>query len=497
MCYQFTKYIVLRSIDVALVVCLAFVAGCTVGPDFEAPQIKVPDEWVGPTAVSTTESAESVKRNLAEWWVLFQDPVLTSLIERAVESNLDIKLAEARVRQARAARGIATSSIGPAVNTSGSFRRSQSPGPSGGSAGANADEEGSTVNQYQVGFDAGWELDIVGGVRRAVEAADADLQATVEMQRDTLVTLVAEVARNYIDLRAFQERVAISRENLAAQQHSAKLTRQKFEGGFVGGLDVATADAQVATTAAQIPLLEAATRQAIYSLSVLLGREPAALMEELSLASDILVTPPAVPVSVPSELLRQRPDIRRAEAEIYAATARIGVATSDLFPKVMLSSAIGYQSSDVGFLFNVVNGFWSLGPSVSWNVFDGGRTRSNIEVQKALEEQSVISYQQTVLRALQEVENALIASSKEQAHHKALAEAVTANQKAVGLAIKLYSGGQTEFLNVLNAQRSLYSSEDALAQSARTLSTELVALYKALGGGWQREVKTAANLTTK
>jgi multidrug efflux system outer membrane protein len=302
--------------------------------------------------------------------------------------------------------------------------------------------------------------------------------------------LTAEVARNYVDLRVFQQQIAIARQNLQAQQHSAKLTRQRFEAGFVSGLDVANADAQVATTAAQIPLLEASSRQAIYNLGVLLGREPAALLEELSPVSEIPAVPPSVPVGIPSDLLRRRPDIRQAEAEIHAATARIGVATADLFPKFNLTGAVGFQAGSLGSLFDWISRFWSFGPSISWQVFASGRNLSNIELQKAFEEESLIVYRQTVLAALQEVENVLIASAKEQEHRRELAAAVAANRKAVDLATRLYVEGQTDFLNVLEAQRSLYSSEDALTRSNGTVSTNLIALYKALGGGWQAAVDT-------
>jgi len=477
-----------RVVYLGLMLCLMVMAGCAVGPDFQPPQVQVPDAWYGPTTMPSEESAASVERNVAEWWKVFQDPTLTSLVERAIESNLNMKLAEARIRQAQAARRRDLSGIGPTVSATGSFRRSSSfvttTSPVGPGASESKTEE-VISNQYEAGFDAIWELDIFGGVRRGVEAADADLQASVETHRDVMITLAAEVARNYIDLCAFQQRVAVARQNLKAQQHSAELTRQRFQAGFVSRLDVANADAQVATTSAQIPLLEASSRQAIYNLSVLLGHEPAALMQELSAASDIPAAPPSVPVGVPSELLRRRPDIRQAEAEIHAATARIGVATADLFPKVILSGSIGYRASDLDSWFDRISRLWSFGPAVSWQIFDASRIRSNIEVQKALEEQSVIAYQQTVLAALQEVENMLIASAKEQEHRKALAEAVAANQKAVELATELYTQGQTDFLNVLQAQRSLYVSEDALAQSTRTVSTNLVALCKALGGGWE------------
>jgi len=318
-----------------------------------------------------------------------------------------------------------------------------------------------------------------------VEAADADLQAAMETRRDVLVTLTAEVARNYIDLRTFQQRIAIARQNLQAQERSGRLTRQRFEGGFASGLDVANAQAQVATTASQIPLLEASAQQIIYSISILLGREPAALLGELSPPFEIPAGLPSVPVGVPSELLRRRPDIRRAEAEIHGATARIGVATADLFPRFNVTGSIGFQASDLTNWFTAASRFSSFGPSVSWRLFETDRIRANIEQQEALQEQSLIAYQQTVLSGLREVENALIASKKGQEHRQTVTDAVSANQKAVELATILYTEGQTDFLNVLEAQRSLYASQDALVQSSGTVSTNLVALYKALGGGWE------------
>jgi multidrug efflux system outer membrane protein len=456
-----------RTIRAGIVCCLVLAAGCKVGPNFKTPQTQVPDEWVGPLPPPPTPA----EQDLARWWTAFDDPMLTSLVERAVESNLDLKLAEARVRQARASRGIAISGLGPAVDATGSFRRS-------GTAAL-------TANQYQTGFDAAWELDIFGGARRSIEAATANLQAAADARLDLLVTLTAEVAVNYINLRSFQEQIAIAQRNLKAQRHSGDLTRQRFEGGLVSGLDVANAEAQVATTAAQIPTLEQSAQQAIYSLGVLLGREPGALLQELSPAKAIPAALPAVPVGVPSELLRRRPDIRQAESLIHAATAQIGVATADLFPKISLTGSLGTQGDKFSSLTNWANRFWSIGPSASWSLFNTGRTRSNIEVQKALQEQSMIAYRQTVLAALQEVENALIASAKEREHYKALTDAVVANRKAVELATSLYTQGQTDFLNVLQAHGALYSSENALALSTRTVSGNLVTLFKALGGGWQ------------
>lgn len=455
---------------------LAILSGCMVGPNFQRPQTPLPADWAGPTAES--RPVTPAEEELARWWTLFDDATLASLVEKAVQSNLDLKQAEARIRQARAARGIVAAGIGPTVDATGAYQHSRAAGS------VNGKSEGVITDQYQAGFDAGWELDIFGGVRRAIEAADADLQAALETRRDVLVTLTAEVARNYIDLRAFQERIAISRQNLEAQKHSAALTRLRFQGGFIGALDVANADAQVATTAAQIPLLEASARQSIYSLSVLLGRDPAALIGDLSPVAVIPLAAPSIPLGVPADLLRRRPDVRRAEAEIHAATARIGVATADLFPRFTISGSVGLRAGDFSSWFDWASRIWSFGPSASWNLFEMGRTRSNIEQQQALQDQSLITYQQTVLTALQEVENALIASAKEEEHRRVLREAVSANRKAVDLAKTLYTQGHTDFLNVLNAQRSLYASEDALIRSTGSVSANLVALFKALGGGW-------------
>ena len=468
---------------------VVFLSGCMVGPNFQPPHTTLPDDWAGSTVEPRTTTA--AEKELSRWWTLFDDPTLVELVDSAVRSNLDLKQAEARIRQARAARGVAAAGMGPTVDATGTYQRSRSTGA--------GKSNGMISNQYQTGFDAGWELDIFGGVRREIEAADSDLQAARETRRDVLVTLTAEVARNYIDLRAYQQRIAIARQNLAAQEHSADLTRQRFQGGFAGGLDVANAEAQVASTAAQIPLLESSARQLIYSLSVLLGMAPAGLLPELSPPEVIPPAPPSPPPGVPADLLRRRPDIRRAEAEIHAATARIGVATADLFPKFNILGSAGLRSSDFNSWFDWAARVWAFGPSVSWNVFDMQRTRSDIELQKALQDQALIAYRQTVLSALQDVENALIASTKEEEHRRSLVQAVEANRKAVDLATMLYTQGQTDFLNVLNAQRSLLVSEDALVQSTGTVSTNLVSLFKALGGGWDEnpEQKASARQDSK
>ena len=453
--------------------CLLIVAGCKVGPNYKPQEANnVPSEWTG---LTSPVKATTAYADLVHWWTGFNDPNLTSLIDRAVQSNLSIKQAEARIVQARAQRGVVASGFWPTADATGSYSRVRTPGFAAPST---------TSNLYQTGLDAAWELDIFGGTRRAVEAAEADIQFAVEDRRDVLVTLTSEVALNYVELRGFQQQIIIAQNNLAAQQHTAEVTRQKLQVGFVGPLDVANAEAQVATTASVIPGLETSAQQTIYNLSVLLGLPPAALLKELSATSSIPTTPPDVPMVIPSELLRRRPDIRRAEAEIHGATARIGLATADLFPKFSLTGSLNFQSNQLNRLVEWKNRAWSMGPSVDWQFFNAGRVSSNIKVQKALQQQSSLAYQQTVLTALQDVENALVAYANEYERRKALVDAVAANVKAVDYSTQLYSQGQTDFLNVLNAQRSLFISQDALVGSTRNLSTDLVALYKALGGGW-------------
>ena len=468
--------------SLALCLCLPLLTSCMMGPDFQRPEAKVSSQWLGqaPTAPATPEGAPTPEQNLAQWWTIFNDPQLTSLVERGMQANLDLRMAQSRIRQARASMGIAGADLGPTVNTNASLTRSRTPASS-------IRNEVTTGNLYQLGFDAGWEVDLFGGLRRGVEAAGADLDAAMESRSDLLVSLSAEVASSYLNLRSFQQRLAIARQNLKAQEHTADLTRKRFNVGFASKLDVVRAEALAATTAGQIPLLEAQERQTIYSLSLLLGGEPSALLAELDPEAALPSAQATVPVGLPSDLLLRRPDIRRAIARIHAATARIGVAKADLFPKFTISGALGYQNTNSNALFNSASSFWSLGPALNWPLFDMGRTRANLELKKALQEEELLAYEQTVLNALREVENALIASTKEEEHRQAMAQAVAANRTAVELATALYTAGQNDFLAVLDAQRSLYASEDALAQSSRTVSTNLVALFKALGGGWQTE----------
>jgi outer membrane protein, multidrug efflux system len=387
------------------------------------------------------------------------------------------------VREARAQRGIAEADYYPQVDATGSATRQRASQNAFGT-GSGVPVSGGTSNLFQAGFDASWELDVFGGVRRSVEAANADVQAAVEDRRNTLVTLLAEVARNYVELRGLQRQIAITNENINSQQQTVELTQTRFQAGIANDLDVARAQAQVANTRAVLPTLLNQRDAAIHRLGVLVAQPPGALRAELEIDKPMPPIPAAIPVGLPSDLLRRRPDVRRAERELAASTARIGVATSDLFPKFSLTGSLGLQSRKAGDLGDSDSRYWSIGPSVRWPIFDAGRIRANIRVQNAVQEQAAANYERTVLTSLEEVENSLSSYYKEQDRRGQLAQSVSASQRAVDLANQLYTRGLIDFLSVLESQRTLYAAQDQLSQSDRAVAANLVGLYKALGGGW-------------
>jgi NodT family efflux transporter outer membrane factor (OMF) lipoprotein len=349
---------------------------------------------------------------------------------------------------------------------------------------------GVTTDVYQVGFDASWEVDVFGGTRRSVEAAADDASAAVEDNRDVLISLAAEVARNYVELRGYQRQAQIAQENLVLQNDTLDLTRSRYKNGFVTELDVARQAAEVATTAAEIPPLEYQAHQSMHSLAILLGEDPGALEAELTTAAPIPPLPPTVPVGLPSDLLRRRPDIRRAERQLAAATARIGVATADLYPKFTITGLLGLDSTKPEHLFDYNSRYYSVVPGVTWPIFEAGKIQNNVSAQNEVQRQAELGYQQTVLSALQEVEDSLAAYRTEQLRGRALGDAVTASREAVDLARQQYQQGVIDFLTVLDAERSLLAAENSLVQSDREACDDLVGLYKALGGGWEIEKKS-------
>ncbi len=457
---------------------LVMSTGCTVGPNYKRPDLPTPSAW----NEAQQSGIETTSGDLTRWWTDFNDPLLNSLVDRAVRSNLDLRTAQARIREARAARAVAAAGEWPTIGTSGQYKRTRTSE----NAFAIAPQSGTLdQNFYQAGFDASWEIDVFGGTRRSVEAADANVEASVEDLRDTLVTLLGDVARNYVDLRGFQRRLGVARANLKAQQDTLDLTRARFQAGLASDLDVAQAEAEVNTTEAQIPVLESSLKSTMYGLDLLLGLEPGSLAGELSKDEAIPRLPSKVLVGLPSELLRRRPDIRRAERQLAVATAQVGVAMADLFPKFSLTGQGGLQSINASNWFTGGSRFWAVGPTISWPIFDAGKIRANIEVRNAQQEQALYQYEKTVLAAFGDVESSLVNYSQEQARYRSLVSAVAADRRALQMANELYIGGLNSFLNVLDAQRSLYSAENDMAQSEANMAANLVALYKALGGGWE------------
>ncbi len=458
-------------------------AGCaSVGPDYVPPSTSAPALWSVHLEAGLS-SSHAGSPALAGWWKILNDPMLTSFVEHAIERNLDLREATARIREARARRNISRAGLFPTVDSSGSRNWSRGSEDTGGG--------GDVRDSYSVGFDANWELDVFGSIRRSVEAADADLDASQEDLRDVLVTLLSEVALNYIDVRTFQGRLSIAEANLKTQHETYELTSARFEAGLTSQLDVDQAKSNLENTRAQIPTLKTGLEQAKNRLAVLLGENPGALDNELSKQEPIPVTPLEVAVGMPADVLRQRPDVRRAERQLAAQTARVGVATADLYPKFTLSGSIGLEAFSLDNLFLAGSRTWRIGPGVTLPIFNAGRIRQNIEVQNALQEQALIQYEAAVLTALEEVENALVAYADEQVRRQSLAEASQAAQRAAELAEIQYASGLVDFATVLDAQRSLLSFQDQLSTSEGEVTSDLIRLYKALGGGWTPSASAA------
>jgi NodT family efflux transporter outer membrane factor (OMF) lipoprotein len=506
---------------------LALLAACTVGPDFQRPA-----PWWNPVswfrdqpkpAASKAAYSEPVPAAVdPDWWSLFRDPELISLENRVAASNLDLRLATIRLAESRAQLGITRADQFPRASTTGSYSRERlSPmgaiaaiggAAAGGQTGSSNGTFGSTGSQFggtsgtlgavpataatggrtipafdlwQYGFDASWELDLWGKVRRGVESAQASTQAAAENRRNTLVSVLAEVARDYVQLRGAQRNLQIVRQNLKTAEESLRLTQERAAGGLTTDLDVANAQAQVNSTAAQIPAIEQQEAQAINALSLLLGQAPRTLQAELGEAKPIPPVPPRVPVGIPSELARRRPDIRAAEAQLHAATADIGVAVASFFPSVSLSGSAGFQALTLPGMFGWNARQFGIGPTISLPIFEGGRLTATLDLRKEQQKEAAIGYQRAVLQALHDVDNALIAYAAEQRRRDQLQQEVDASRRALELARARYAQGIATFLDVLVAERTVLAAEQQLNDSTTVVSTNLVALYKALGGGWE------------
>jgi NodT family efflux transporter outer membrane factor (OMF) lipoprotein len=448
-------------------------AGCTVGPDYAKPDQPAPRAW----------SVHATGDVAVRWWSLFKDPVLDRLVERAVEANLDLRIARGRIREARAQAVAAGARLWPSLDASADPARVRS-SRNGGQPDVGQDFE---HGLYRAGFDAIWEIDLFGGTRRAVEAAEADVESAEEERRDVLVSLLGELARSYVEFRGATRQLAVLRDNVRASREVLDLTRRRLEGGIGTALDVARAESLVAETEAEIPTVETSRRRAMHRIGVLLGRDPLALDEELRAERPIPAAPERIGAGLPSELLSRRPDVRRAERRLAAATARVGVATAELYPKFSLVGSLGLESIDASDFLGASSRLWSIGPSLRFPIFQGRKLEAGVEAAEARVEQAAAGYEKSFLAALEEVENALIAWAQEVERRRKLASAVDANRRAVELSRELFTKGLVAFLDVLEAERRLYATQIQIVRSEAAVAANATALYKALGGGWQEE----------
>ena len=458
-------------------VCLS---ACMVGPDYQKPDTATPAQWQTPVANTVTAKPVALKH----WWQTFNDPILTSLIQQAQTGNRDLFQAEARIREARARRQLAVANLLPTSSINASASQS---GSSEAANNINVPGFDLTNDLYSNTLDASWELDIFGKRRRSLESSAASLQASEEDLRDVLVSLCAEVALNYVDVRGYQQRLAITEANLAAQQETFDITYWREQAGLVSGLDLVQAKLTLENTRASLPSLRSSLEQAKHRLAALLGNPPAALQTLLDKSAAIPVATAQIMTGIPADVLRQRPDIRRSERKLAAQTAQIGVAEAARYPSFNLSGSIGVESLLTSNLYTASAKTFQMAASSAWVLFDSGRIRSNVAIQTALQEQALGAYQATVLTALRDVENALTAYTQEQQRRTALQASVQAGISAMALANEQYQSGTVDFQRVLDSQRSLLSAQTQLATSEAEIAANVVRLYKALGGGWQTE----------
>jgi NodT family efflux transporter outer membrane factor (OMF) lipoprotein len=472
-------------------------SACAVGPKFEQPQAQLPERWEVQTPQGIELASNVDERAIEEqWWKQFGDPMLGELIEQAKQTNPDARIAALRVAQSRVQRDVIAGNRTPAVAANASYQRQRQSEFGTGTRLIDAisppdqregiiDVLSEPYDVYRAGFDASWELDLWGRLGRAVEAADASLAASAENLHGAQLSIIAEVARTYLELRGVQDQLAIAMNDVAASEDALELTTLRAERGAVTQLDVVSQRARLADVRAGIPRLEHLRERLINDLALLLGEQPGVLDQRLAEAREVPSAPAIVGVGIPSELARRRPDIRQAEARLQAATAEIGVAVADLYPRFTLTGGFLQESLEAGDLSEWGARQWHVGPSLYLPLFDGGRRRSTVELRKLQHQEAAVEYQRAVLRAWHEIDNALGAYISQQQRTSELAAAVTASRDAYELASMRYEHGMTSFLVALDAQRTMLRAQQAFSESTTAVSTQLVAVYKALGGGWQ------------
>jgi len=450
-----------------------WLSSCAVGPDYKQPEVKVEQKFEGAAPETYTTDAEAV----AQFWTQFSDNTLNTLVTDSLQSNHDLRIALSRFSEARALRRESRFDLAPTITASAGWTGQRFPEPQRQFFG--------DVNLYDAGFDAFWELDFFGRIRRNIQANTAELQSAEASLRDAQVMVISEVARTYFELRGQQSQLAVAKRNVENQRATLDLTNARLEAGRGTELDTSRAQAQLSNTLGTIAPLEAAVARSIHSLSVLTGREPTALTATLTPPEELPPIPELVAVGNPADLLRRRPDIRASERTLAADTARIGVAVADLFPQVTFTGNIAFQATTLSGLGDANSGSHIFTPGITWAAFDLGRVRARIAGARARTEGSLAFYEQTVLRALQETEDALVTHARSRERLMHMVDSARASETAARLARVRFNGGMVDFLEVLDAERTQLEAEDSLAQSRTDTATSLIAVYKALGGGWQ------------
>jgi NodT family efflux transporter outer membrane factor (OMF) lipoprotein len=495
----------LRAIVLAVLASLAM-AGCTVGPDFQPPKSATPEVFERTQTAQASSKAVQADFN-SDWWTLFDDPVLNALEKRLADANLDVAAASARLRQSRAEQRVAGAAQLPTLDGAASYYRergsengvlsllgvtpsqSQPQSASGdaplGVSGMPGSKGSPAYNLYQAGFDASWEIDIWGRVRRGVEAAGALTDASYEDRNAILLSARAELARNYVELRDTQSLLEITKQNLEIARDAVRLTKIRVREGVTTDLDVANASAQMETIESLIPTLESHRDTTINAIGVLLGEQPGALRKMLSETREVPKLPDQVPIGFPSELAQRRPDIKKAEATLHAATASIGMAKADFYPRISLNGSAGFQSLQLSSLADWASGQFVVGPSITFPIFEGGRLKGTLQLREAQQQEAAILYKRTVLDAWREVDDALLVYDAEQRRRERLASAVSLNQRALAVAQQRYKAGALDYLDVLNVQKQLLEAQSNLEQSKAKAAENLITLCKSLGGGWE------------
>ena len=466
----------------ALLAIIAFsLGGCAVGPTSTALHAPVPNRW------SEAKPGKLDRGHLGDWWREFNDPLLNALIEAAVAGNESVATAKAKVREARATRRISAAALAPSVSGAPSATRQQYPATELGGTGGRAN----LYNLFVGGLDASWEIDIFGGNRRTLEASDFAARAAEDDLDAALLTLLGDVAANYIEARGYQARIALAQSTAESQRKTAALTRRKFQLGSASGMDTSRAEALAANTEATIPPFRISFDQAVHRLGVLTGQAPGALASRMAAVRPIPTARKNLPLGLPADLLKNRPDVSAAEKRVAESTAKVGAAEAELYPKLTLTGALSSQALRLQDFAKASTIAWSYGPSLSIPFFQGGKLTAEVDYAKAMRDEYLISWRATVLTALEDVENDIVALSQEKLHAKKLAESAAGYAKAAELSRSLYALGSSSFLDVLDAERSLYSEQDSLLVSRIAIATDHVALAKALGGGWTRPVDSA------